>query len=154
VSKTSWRKPSLLREDQPEGMGFVCRREGIAVDAIRPFAGDSVTNAVVESEAAGHGRKVRSNRSSNTRSSREDDVMAAYLVADLDITNSDEFQKYVEKVVATVKQYGGRYLIRGGDVQVLEGASKTKRLTILEFPSAEQLKKWYDSPEYQAIIGF
>lgn len=80
--------------------------------------------------------------------------MAAYLVADLEITNPNEFQKYGEKVVAIVKQYGGRYLIRGGDVQVLEGVSKSKRLTILEFPNVEQLKKWYTSPEYQAIIGF
>ncbi len=80
--------------------------------------------------------------------------MAVYLIADLEITNPDEFQKYGEKVVTTVKQYGGRYLIRGGDVQVLEGASKAKRLTILEFPSVEQLKKWYYAPEYQAIIGF
>jgi uncharacterized protein (DUF1330 family) len=84
----------------------------------------------------------------------EGSVMAAYLVADLEINNPDEFQKYSEKVVATVRQYGGKYLIRGGDVQVLEGASKAKRLTILEFPTVEQLKKWYSSPGYQAIIGF
>lgn len=80
--------------------------------------------------------------------------MAVYLIADLEIANPDEFQKYGEKVVMTVKQYGGRYLIRGGDVQVLEGVSKAKRITILEFPSVEQLQKWYNSPEYQAIMGF
>jgi uncharacterized protein (DUF1330 family) len=80
--------------------------------------------------------------------------MAAYLVADLEITDPNEFQKYGEKVVATVKEYGGRYLIRGGDVQVLEGISNSKRLTIIEFPNVEQLKKWHTSPEYQAIIGF
>jgi uncharacterized protein (DUF1330 family) len=80
--------------------------------------------------------------------------MATYLIADLEISNPDEFKKYSEKVVATVKQYGGKYLVRGGDVQILEGASKAKRITILEFPTVEQLKKWYFSPEYQAIIGF
>ena len=80
--------------------------------------------------------------------------MAAYLVADLEITNPDEFQKYGEKVTATIKQYGGTYLIRGGQPDVLEGTWRARRVTILEFPSVEQLKAWYTSPEYQAIIGF
>ena len=80
--------------------------------------------------------------------------MAAYLVADIVITNPEEFQKYGDKVVATIRQYGGRYLVRGGQTEILEGTSKAKRVTILEFPSVEQLKKWYNSPEYQAIIGF
>jgi uncharacterized protein (DUF1330 family) len=80
--------------------------------------------------------------------------VAAYLVADVEVTNPDEFQKYSDRVVATVKQYGGRYLIRGGQTEVLEGASKARRITILEFPSVDQLKRWYHSPEYQAIVGF
>lgn len=80
--------------------------------------------------------------------------MAAYLVADVEVRNPDEFRKYSDRVVATVKQYGGRYLIRGGETEVLEGTSKARRITILEFPSVEQLKRWYNSPEYQAIVGF
>lgn len=80
--------------------------------------------------------------------------MAVYVVADLNITNPEEFQKYGQRVVDIVRQYGGRYLIRGGDSEILEGNWRPKRLTILEFPTAEHVKKWYESPEYQAIIGF
>ena len=80
--------------------------------------------------------------------------MAVYVVADLEITNPDEFQKYGQRVVEIVKEYGGRYLIRGGEPETLEGNWKPKRLTILEFPTAEHVRTWYNSPEYQAIIGF
>ena len=80
--------------------------------------------------------------------------MAVYLVADLNITNPEEFQKYGQRVVDIVKQYGGRYLVRGGESEILEGNWKPKRLTIVEFPTTEHVKRWYESPEYQAIIGF
>ena len=80
--------------------------------------------------------------------------MAVYVVADLEIINPNEFQKYGQRVVEIVKQYSGRYLIRGGEAETLEGTWKPKRLTILEFPTAENVRTWYNSPEYQAIIGF
>lgn len=50
---------------------------------------------------------------------------------------------------ATVAAYGGRYLVRGGAVEPLEGSWKPSRLVILEFPSAEQARAWWTSPEYQ-----
>jgi uncharacterized protein (DUF1330 family) len=80
--------------------------------------------------------------------------MAVYVVAGLEILDPGEFQKYGQHVVATVKQYGGRYVIRGGQPEMIEGTWNPKRISILEFPSAEQAKAWYHSPEYSAIIGF
>jgi uncharacterized protein (DUF1330 family) len=80
--------------------------------------------------------------------------MAVYVVADLEIINPDEFQKYGQRVVEIVKQYGGRYVIRGGESETLEGNWNPKRLTILEFPTTTHVRTWYTSPEYQAIIGF
>jgi len=80
--------------------------------------------------------------------------MAAYVVAGIEVTDPEQFQKYGQEVVATVKRYGGTYVIRGGQPERLEGTWSPKRVSILEFPSAEQAKMWYGSPEYSAIIGF
>lgn len=77
----------------------------------------------------------------------------AYVVAGLEITNPDEFQKYGKEVAATVKQYGGAYAIRGGEPEKLEGTWNPNRVTILEFPSAERAKAWFQSPEYGAIVS-
>lgn len=79
--------------------------------------------------------------------------MAAYIVVDIEITDPDEYQRYAEQTAATIERYGGKFLVRGGQPETIEGDWKTKRIVILEFPSIEQAKKWYDSPEYSAIIG-
>jgi len=80
--------------------------------------------------------------------------MAAYVVAGLEITDPDEFQRYGRQVVGTVAQYGGTYMIRGGHPERLEGSWSPKRVSIIEFPSAGQAEAWYHSREYSAIIGF
>ena len=79
--------------------------------------------------------------------------MAGYIVADIEITDPDEYHMYGQKVRATVEQYGGKYLTRGvsSSPETLDGNWKTKILAIIEFPSVEQAKTWYDSPEYSAI---
>ena len=79
--------------------------------------------------------------------------MAGYIVADIEITDPDAYQKYAQQTAATIERYGGKFLVRGGRSETLEGDWKTERLVILEFPSVEQAKKWYDSPEYSAIKG-
>ncbi len=81
-------------------------------------------------------------------------TMAEYVVAGLEITDPEEFQKYREQVMATVRRYGGTYVIRAGEPEKLEGTWNPKRVSILEFPSAERAKEWYQSPEYSAIIDF
>jgi uncharacterized protein (DUF1330 family) len=79
--------------------------------------------------------------------------MAGYIVADVEITDSNEYQKYAQQTAATVERYGGKFLVRGGQPETLEGDWKAKRIVIIEFPSVEQAKTWYDSPEYSAIKG-
>jgi len=80
--------------------------------------------------------------------------MAEYIVAGLEITDSEEFQKYRDQIAATVKQYGGAFVVRGGQGEKLEGAWNPNRVSILEFPSAERAKQWHQSPEYSAIFTF
>ncbi len=74
-------------------------------------------------------------------------------MADIEITDPDEYQTYAKQTAATLERYGGKFLVRGGNAETLEGDWKTARLVILEFPSVEQAKKWYNSPEYSAIKG-
>jgi uncharacterized protein (DUF1330 family) len=73
--------------------------------------------------------------------------MAAYLVADIEVTDAEGYQEYRRTVGASIAAFGGRFLARGGAVEVLEGDWSPKRLVIVEFPSMERLRAWYDSPE-------
>ena len=74
--------------------------------------------------------------------------MAAYVLNDMEITDPALFEEYKKLSPATVAQYGGRFLARGGRTETLEGDWSPKRLVILEFPSVEQARAWADSPEY------
>jgi uncharacterized protein (DUF1330 family) len=78
--------------------------------------------------------------------------MPAYLVAHLDVHDPDRFARYRERVAPLVDRFGGCYRIRGGDVEVLEGDWQVSRLVMIEFPSRDALRLFYDSPEYQEII--
>ena len=75
--------------------------------------------------------------------------MAAYLIVDIEIQDAAGFEDYRKAVPATIEKYGGKYLVRGGRFEKLEGEWQPKRLVILEFPSMEQAKRWYDSEEYR-----
>jgi uncharacterized protein (DUF1330 family) len=79
--------------------------------------------------------------------------MAAYLVVDLDVRNPAAFQAYAAKAAPTFAKYGGKYVVRGGTHEVLEGAWRPKRVVMLEFPSMDALKRWYNSPEYHPLIA-
>ena len=76
--------------------------------------------------------------------------MAAYNVVHIDIHDPVRYETYRAMAPASIRQYGGRYLTRGGAIEVLEGDWTPKRLVILEFPSMEQAKAFWDSPEYAA----
>ena len=81
------------------------------------------------------------------------DLMPAYLIADIDVTDPEGFKKYQEAVPGTIEKYGGKYLVRGGDLEAVEGEWKPTRLVVLEFPNMTTLKKWYNSDDYQNIIA-
>lgn len=79
--------------------------------------------------------------------------MAAYVIADIEVIDSAGFAEYQQKVPATIAAYGGRYLVRGGATEVMEGGWSPHRCVVLEFPSMTQLKQWYGSPEYRPLIA-
>ena len=76
--------------------------------------------------------------------------MPAYVIADVTVTDPATMEEYRTHVPATLAKYGGRFVVRGGAHQTVEGDWKPDRLVILEFPSMEQARRWYDSEEYRA----
>ena len=78
--------------------------------------------------------------------------MAAYVIANIEVTDPALYDEYRKGVGATIAAHGGRFLARGGASAQLEGGFTPKRVVILEFPSAAAVKAWYASPEYQPLI--
>ena len=78
--------------------------------------------------------------------------MPAYFVVEIEITDMAAMAPYREAVGATLTQYGGRFLARGGNVELIEGSPEPKRVVRLEFSDTAAFKRWYNSPEYQKIL--
>jgi uncharacterized protein (DUF1330 family) len=78
--------------------------------------------------------------------------MAAYLILDIHVSDPEEYAAYRERAPATLEAYGGRYLVRGGPHEVVEGEWNPERVVVVEFPSVERAHEWYESPEYRAIV--
>lgn len=79
--------------------------------------------------------------------------MTAYLIAHVDISDAQGYEEYKRLVPPLVAAHGGRYLVRGGSLERLEGDGTVKRLAVLEFPSMTHLKAFYESPEYRRLIA-
>ena len=78
--------------------------------------------------------------------------MAGYVIADVDVTDPDLFAEYRKLVSATVEQFGGKYLVRGGESEVVEGDRTPHRTVVIEFESFERAKAWYHSDEYAPAL--
>ena len=78
--------------------------------------------------------------------------MAAYLIGEIEVTDQSKYDDYRKQVGATVEKHGGRFIVRGGKVEPLEGGWSPKRLVVLEFPSMQKLLGWYRSAEYAPLI--
>jgi uncharacterized protein (DUF1330 family) len=76
--------------------------------------------------------------------------MPAYVIADVTVTDLPAMEEYRKQVPATLAKYGGRFLVRGGAHQTVEGDWKPTRLVVIEFPSLADAQRWYDSEEYRA----
>jgi uncharacterized protein (DUF1330 family) len=74
--------------------------------------------------------------------------MPAYVFANIRVKDPITYERYKQMVPETIERYGGRYLARGGRVEVLEGEIEPGRTIILEFPTFEDAQAWYGSPEY------
>ena len=79
--------------------------------------------------------------------------MAVYLMGEIEVTDPRTYEDYRKQVVAVVTRYGGRFIVRGGKVEPLEGGWSPKRVVALEFPSMEQARNFYRSPEYAPLIA-
>jgi uncharacterized protein (DUF1330 family) len=77
--------------------------------------------------------------------------MSAYVIVDIDIHNTAGLEEYRKRVPATIAKYEGRFIVRGGKFETLEGDWHPKRLVVLEFPSVEQATRWYNSEEYRPL---
>ena len=77
--------------------------------------------------------------------------MAAYVIVDIEVTNPEAYEEYRKQVPPLVAKYGGKYLTRGGEMEMLEGDWTPKRLVVLEFPSFERAKEFYESDEYRPV---
>jgi uncharacterized protein (DUF1330 family) len=77
--------------------------------------------------------------------------MVAYMLVDIDIHDPVGYEEYRRLATPTVHQYGGRYIVRGGRTEVIEGTRIPARVVVLEFPSPDQARAWWDSPEYRPL---
>ena len=75
-----------------------------------------------------------------------------YLLAQIEVNDQEGYDEYRKHVGATVAAYGGRFLVRGGDPERLEGDAKVRRTVVLEFDSPARAREWYHSKDYQAIL--
>jgi len=74
--------------------------------------------------------------------------MPAYVIATIEVTDPEQFEIYRGQVPATIEKHGGKYLARGGAVEVVEGDQPARRTVVLEFASLEKARGWYYSEDY------
>lgn len=79
--------------------------------------------------------------------------MPAYLIAEVDVADTAAYEEYRKITPGAVAAYGGRFIVRGGTVEGKEGGWKPARLVVVEFPSMDQARKFYDSPEYAPALA-
>ena len=77
--------------------------------------------------------------------------MTAYVIAEIGITDPAAYEEYRKQVPAVVAKYGGRFIVRGGKLESLEGGWSPKRIVVVEFPSMERALEWYRSAEYTPL---
>ncbi len=79
--------------------------------------------------------------------------MKAYVVSLIDVESPERYAEYTGRAPETVVAFGGRYLVRNGPKHQVEGPVFDKRVVLLEFPSVEKARAWYELPAYQTIVG-
>ncbi len=78
--------------------------------------------------------------------------MAAYVISEVEFLDQERVKRYRELAAETIARYGGRYLARGGAVEVVEGEPTSRAIIIVEFPDMPTASKWYGSPEYAVAL--
>ncbi len=80
--------------------------------------------------------------------------MSCYFIAQINIHDPKEYQKYLDSVDQVFEKFNGRYLALDCNPEVLEGSWPYSRIALIEFPDETELKRWYESPEYQNILRY
>ena len=78
-------------------------------------------------------------------------MSAGYVIAQLKVTNSENYKEYINQVTEVVQKFGGEYLVRNGEYQCVEGETKFPRIVVIKFPSYEKALEWYNSDEYKSV---
>ena len=76
--------------------------------------------------------------------------MSAYVVVDCEVSDPVRYETYKKLAQGAIAKHGGRYLVRGGTANILEGGWQPHRIVVVEFPSASAIRRFYSSPEYKA----
>ena len=79
--------------------------------------------------------------------------MAGYVIADVNVHDAEAYGEYRKLVAPTIEKYGGKFVVRAGAHEVLEGDWKPTRLIVLEFESVARAKEWYNSEEYAPALA-
>jgi uncharacterized protein (DUF1330 family) len=79
--------------------------------------------------------------------------MTAYVIADISVHDQDTYREYAALVPDTLKPHGGRFIVRGGASETLEGDWQPRRLVVIEFPTADDARRWHESPEYAPALA-
>jgi uncharacterized protein (DUF1330 family) len=77
--------------------------------------------------------------------------MPAYVIALVAVTDMQRYREYMKATPSVIAEFGGKFIVRGGEAVTLEGAPETRRIVILEFPNLEQAMAFYHSPEYAQV---
>ena len=80
--------------------------------------------------------------------------MPAYIISDVTVKDRSAMEEYRTRAAPTIALYGGRYLVRGGEVEALEGTWSPRMFIIAEFPDRDTARAWYRSPEYAEALAF
>ncbi len=75
--------------------------------------------------------------------------MTAYVIANIEVTDPERYEDYKRASGAALEPYGGRFIVRGGEAETLEGEWKPRRLVVIEFDSVERARAWWASEEYR-----
>jgi uncharacterized protein (DUF1330 family) len=78
--------------------------------------------------------------------------MSAYIIADIQVTDPVAYDDYRPLAAASVARFGGRFIVRGGKIDLLEGEPQPERIVVIEFPDADTARRWYQSEEYQTAL--
>jgi uncharacterized protein (DUF1330 family) len=78
--------------------------------------------------------------------------MPAYIIAEVEVTNPAGYEAYRPLAGASIAQYGGKFVVRGGRAELVEGTQEPARMVVIEFADTAAAKRWYNSPEYQEAL--